>query len=261
MSPILIKCSWRSIATAILFVVSLFGSSPIIAQLPAVLNPDDEQFLADIHDAGIVAPDGQAIQVAHQVVDSAYRTTTEFGVYDYHVPAFVQAAMNAYGQGVVSSGPSLDRQFLADIHDAGIVAPDGQAIQVAHQVVDSTYRTTTEFGVYDYHVPAFVQAAMNAYAPNTTSSSSSSGEVDEQFLSKIRAAGFPEAQMSDRDAIHSAHKIVDWLCSDVPSIRNTVEGYLAENYRITEREGPGGSRAFTEAALESYRGVSSGADC
>ncbi|MFB9625485.1 DUF732 domain-containing protein [Nonomuraea helvata] len=124
---------------------------------------NDEQFLSDIHNAGIVAPDDQAIRVGHRVVDFDYGVVQEFGVYAYHVPAFVQAAMNAYRPREGLSGVGADEQFLSDIHSAGIVAPDDQAVRVGHRVADFDYGVVQEFGVYVYHVPAFVQAAMNAY--------------------------------------------------------------------------------------------------
>ncbi|MEV4116994.1 DUF732 domain-containing protein [Nonomuraea sp. NPDC049695] len=143
--------------------IATTGSEWSFAGRPQRFDPNDEQFLRDIHDAGIAAPDEQAIAVGHRVVDSNYSLVQEFGVYPYHVPAFVQAAMNAYRPNEGPPGSVADEQFLRDIHDAGIVAPDGQAIAVGHRVVDSDYSLVQEFGVYSYHVPAFVQAAMNAF--------------------------------------------------------------------------------------------------
>lgn len=209
-------------------------------------DPDDERFLSDIHSAGIVAPDGQAIRVGHQVVDLTYRVVQEFGVYDYHVPAFVQAAMNAYRPHEGSD----DERFLSDIRSAGIVAPDGQAIRVGHQVVDLVYRVVQDFGVYDYHVPAFVQAAMNAYQAGD--GSLRSGSEDGQFLSSIRSAGFTRAQISDEEAVDGAHKIVYWVCDrDGPS-RLDVENLLF-TCGIAERRGPQSVNTFASAALQTYR--------
>ncbi|MFI9836289.1 DUF732 domain-containing protein [Nonomuraea sp. NPDC051941] len=181
----MIRYTWLMMSVATFFVVGLIGlhvtaqanggaSAMSVggATLPSVHDPDDEQFLNDIHSAGIVAPDDQAIKVGHKVVDLAYGVVGDFGVYDDHVPAFVQAAMSAYQPARGSSGPaSSDEQFLNDIHSAGIVAPDDQAIKVGHKVVDLAYGVVGDFGVYDDHVPAFVQAAMSAYRPNVTSSS------------------------------------------------------------------------------------------
>ncbi|MEV6031475.1 DUF732 domain-containing protein [Nonomuraea sp. NPDC052116] len=184
MHPQLIRYIWLMMSAATFFVVGLIGlcvtaqangDEPTMfaggATPPSVRDPDDEKFLNDIHSAGIVAPDDQAIKVGHKVVDFAYGVVEDFGVYDYHVPAFVQAAVNAYQPVGRSSGSALsDGQFLNDIHSAGIVAPDDQAIKVGHKVVDFAYGVVEDFGVYDYHVPAFVQAAMGAYRPNATSS-------------------------------------------------------------------------------------------
>jgi hypothetical protein len=120
-------------------------------------------------------------------------------------------------------------------------------------------------GLISATVIAAAIPAAPAIATGSTSSISTAPRTgtdpDDEFLKKLRAAGFPESQMSDQDAIASAHKVVSWLCSDVPGIRNTVEAYLYEKHGITERDGPGGGRAFAGAALESYRGVSHGSYC
>ncbi|MEV0308291.1 DUF732 domain-containing protein [Nonomuraea fuscirosea] len=96
---------------------------------------------------------------------------------------------------------------------------------------------------------------------STPTTPRTAADPDEEFLKKLRAAGFPETQMSDQDAIQSAHMVVNWVCSDVPSIRNTVEAYLAEKYGITERHGPGSSNAFAGAALEAYKGAGTAIYC
>jgi hypothetical protein len=69
----------------------------------------------------------------------------------------------------ISSTPSdADSRFLNMIHAAGIVAPDSQAIEVAHKVValgdrSARYRVVRDFGVYDNHVDTFISAATATY--------------------------------------------------------------------------------------------------
>ncbi|MFC7721180.1 DUF732 domain-containing protein [Nonomuraea recticatena] len=68
--------------------------------------------------------------------------------------------------------PSPDQEFLNRIHAAGIVAPDGQAVAVGRKLArlsasGASYTTLSEvvrdFGVYDHHVDAFIQAALAVY--------------------------------------------------------------------------------------------------
>lgn len=92
----------------------------------------------------------------------------------------VQAVVHAYRteSSLWLAYPDEDRQFLNEIRNAGIVAPDDQAINVAHKVVNlvfedgapadgqAVYQVVREFGVYDNHIAAFVNAAIRAYGNN-----------------------------------------------------------------------------------------------
>lgn len=92
-------------------------------------------------------------------------------------PAVSSASTSSYLTPEVSTSihttlADADSAFLAMIHSAGIIAPDGQAIEVGRRIAsldrsgasyDTMYNAVRSFGVYDYHVDAFIQAARAAY--------------------------------------------------------------------------------------------------
>lgn len=89
---------------AMLIATSLAATYAPVAR--AATARGDDTFLSAIQDAGIVAPDDQAVQVGRQVAtlsdsgasnDTTARIIRDFGVHDYHVQQFTAAAIAAFG--------------------------------------------------------------------------------------------------------------------------------------------------------------------
>ncbi|WP_440107763.1 DUF732 domain-containing protein [Streptosporangium sp. H16] len=205
---------------------------------------EDRQFLNEIRNAGIVAPDDQAINVARKVANHAYNVVQDFGVYDHHVPVFVYAAINAYTPNTTPQ----DRQFLNEIRNAGIVAPDDQAINVARKVANHAYNVVQDFGVYDHHVPAFVYAAINAYTPNTTPQDTRPNarpDEDRQFLNEIHNAGIVAP---DDQAINVAHKVVNLVFEDGAPADGQAVYQVVREFGVYDNH----IAAFVNAAIRAY---------